>query len=527
MRVLIVDDEVIIREGLRSHIDWAAVGFAEIMEVENALKALEIIELTPPDLIITDIFMPEMSGLEFAKTVRGKYPEIRFVILTGYEKFEYAKEAIEIGVHKYLVKPIFPEELKETAQEIYDQIQNERINQNWNETAQIRLNQYRPMVLEKFWSDLIDGALSSGQIQERAAAAELSLPYEGYGCTSIKINNLDQAKQRYGETDIALIKFAIRNITEEILNDKLISIIDCSPSTLMLILNTNISPGPLEHLHECFRSIMKIECCIGIGKWHAEIVQIALSSNQALEAASYLNMLGEHGIIRYEDIPSWKKTYATYPFEAEKDLVDCLRYREQGHETAFESFVANLLLQNSSLQMTRLVFLQLLGTIYRLADEFGVETLPEYHENVSRLERIESFQDIRSFFYTLFNEIIAYKQKYHSSYVNQLVEQAKAVMCENFRNSDVSVSVIAKIICITPNYLSRIFHKKTDKTCVEFITDLRLQEAKKLLAGSSLKTYEIAEKVGYINSHYFSYMFKKNTGESPSEYRIFSGKDKL
>ncbi|NRF96129.1 helix-turn-helix transcriptional regulator [Paenibacillus frigoriresistens] len=138
---------------------------------------------------------------------------------------------------------------------------------------------------------------------------------------------------------------------------------------------------------------------------------------------------------------------------------------------------------------------------------------------------MESYNQIRQWFIGLFREFFTYKNKNQSSFVELLVEQAQSVIRELFSDSELSVARIAKTLCITPNYLSKIFHEKTGLTCVEYITDFRLQEAKRLLAQTTRKTYEVAEAVGYDNSHYFSTIFKKKvlvmSPDNNLDYRIF------
>lgn len=145
--------------------------------------------------------------------------------------------------------------------------------------------------------------------------------------------------------------------------------------------------------------------------------------------------------------------------------------------------------------------------------------MPPYIENYARLSDMDSVSDIQQFFETCFNQLLAIKARTHAGYVDILVERAKLAMVEGYADSNLSVSTVARLLCITPNYLSRIFHQKTGMTCVEYLTGIRLDEAKKLLIHTSLKNYDIAEKIGYASAHYFSSLFKKNTGLTPSEFR--------
>lgn len=180
--------------------------------------------------------------------------------------------------------------------------------------------------------------------------------------------------------------------------------------------------------------------------------------------------------------------------------------------------------QNATLPVAKLMFSQLLGSVYRIANEYGIaDDLNSFYDNYKKLNELETLSGIRTFFEELFAHLIELKNKKQSSFVDQLVGQAKSIMAKQFANHSLTVADIARQLSITPNYLSRIFHEKTGVTCVEYLTSIRLEEAKRLLVHSSLKSYEIAEKIGYRNAHYFSVLFKKHTGYAPSEYRKLHG----
>lgn len=524
MRVLIVDDELFIRGGLRTLIDWQEAGFDEVMDAKNAMEAINIIERARPDLILTDIFMPEMSGLDFAKKIRVQYPSIRFVILTGYEKFEYAREAIEIGVAKYLVKPVFPDELKETVDELVQEMTLERRNLNWSEMAQKRLNEYKPIIIEKFWGDVLAGVLTDpAEMRRRAAAADIPPTGNELRCLAVEIRGLEKVYERYGASELPLVRFAIRNMLEELHAGAITYIYDYSEAVLLCLLSEPAETDDWKATAEAIECTLKIDVGIGIGRTVGDFSVIRSSALETLDSVKYLAMLEQTGVMRYEDIPAWKKDHVEYPYEEEKNLLELLRYRDRIGEQAMDAFIHQTMSQNPSPNMNRLVFVQLLGAVYRLADEYGIESIPAFHQSVSRLEESPSYGQVRKLFLELFKEIAARRSSRHTGFVSQLVEGAKQIIDGRYGDPDLSVASIAQTLCISPNYLSRIFHRQTGKTCVEHMTERRLEEAAKLLRLTTLKNYEIAEQVGYANAHYFSSMFKKNIGCSPSEFRERAG----
>lgn len=520
MRVLIVDDEEVIREGLRALIDWEAEGFDEVRCAAGAEEATALLERELPELIITDIVMPGMSGLDFAKKIRARYPSVRFVILTGFEKFDYAKEAIGIGVANYLVKPIFPEELRQVVREQRAEIEAELKARSWNEQARERLHAYRPIVKDRFWGLLLAGELrTEAEVRVRAEAADIRANAPLYGCAAISILREEQVRARYGAGELPLVRFAIRNIVEEIHGASALHLAERTETMLIVALSEPVQPEAWQRTAEAIERTLKIAVGIGAGRPRSRLSELAGSADEAAAAVTYLALLDRTGFIRFEDVPSRAGGELVYPYDEEKELLETLRYKERAEESALAPFLAKLDAQHPTPQELRLAFVQLLAAVYRLADESGISTLPAYQESVSRLERMTSYSQMQRLLGELFAAIAEARQASQAGYVDQLVERTQEIVRARYGESDLSVARIAGMLCITPNYLSRIFHQKTGTTCVEYMTECRLEEAKRLLRHTAMKSYEIAERVGYANAHYFSFLFKKNVGCAPSEYR--------
>ncbi|WP_165842188.1 response regulator [Paenibacillus xerothermodurans] len=524
MRIMCVDDEEIIREGLRTLIDWKAAGFDEWAEAPHAARAIELIRLQPPDLIITDIYMPVMSGIEFARTVRAEHPGIRFIILTGHEKFECAQEAIEIGVARYMVKPIFPEELQEAVSAVVDEIISERTANKWSEQAKQRLREYKPVITEQFWVELLSGSLRGEEaIRARMQQLDIELYAESLSCVVIKLD-MHAIATRYGRHNMNLIKFAVRNITEEIMHEKLAHIADIEPSQLHAVFRGEVNADSLAIVLRSFETTLDLNGCVGIGSAYPDVSELFHSAREAEEAAQILTMMDQTGIIGYKEIPTRKKERLDYPYAEEKTILDTLRYREEAQPNLLTPFYTALSQQRTAWPMTKLAFVQLLGSIYRVADEYDIgDSMPPFYDTYTELINAQSGTGIRELFQRLCELLVTCKNKKHSSLVNLLIDQAKAVIEERFSDSELTINSIAAQLCVTPNYLSRIFHQTTGMTCVEYLTQKRLAAAKTLLKHTRLKSYQIAEKAGYANSHYFSSLFKKNVGETPSQFRIGHG----
>jgi two-component system response regulator YesN len=340
-----------------------------------------------------------------------------------------------------------------------------------------------------------------------------------YSCAAIQIYRLEQVYARYGERDLPLVRFAIRNIVEEIHGSSVIHVAEHSQTVLLCLLSEPVRAEEWKRTAEAIERTLKIAVGVGAGKPRTEAVQVRLSAAEALESVRYLAMLDRTGFIGYKDIPARNKDRVEYPYEEEKLLLDSIRYQDRVMEQSLTPFMLKLSGQNPSPQELHLAFVQLLGALYRLADEYGIDSIPAYIQRVSRLEQLSSYHQMQQMLQEMIQEIMERKSASTAGLVSQLVERARLIIQDRYHDSTLSVAQIARILSITPNYLSRIFHQKTGTTCVEFMTECRLEEAKRMLLHTPYKNYEIAEKVGYANPHYFSFLFKKNVGCSPSEFR--------
>ncbi len=520
MKVLIVDDEPIIREGMRSMISWEQAGFTELMEAVDAHEALELIETRQPDLIITDIFMPEMSGIEFAEQVKDKYPAIQIIILTGYEKFEYAKEAIRIGVAQYMVKPLFPEELAAVVREVSRGIEKQRGDERWKQDAARRLDQYNPIIMEKFWRDRLVGANKNSQVIREQQQLGISLNGHQVQCISIHTRP-EMTTSFYSRSDLQLLAYAVRNIAEEMFQECNVHFCDVEPFQLYAVFLEPLVVERLHHFHYNIEGLLKLKVFIGIGMKYQELDELPLSAREADEAAQLLLSTGESGVVRYDQMQDKKNSRVYYPYAQEKQLLQEMRFgTPRSHPSWIIPFMKALNDQAAAFPVRKLIYVQLLSAVYRLADEYELEdVMGAFQHNYRLIERAVAEPEIQLLFQELFNRFVEGRSRAQAGNVERLVEEAICLIGQQYPNNLFSVGTIAEELNVSPKYLSRIFRKVTGKTCIDYITQVRVDQAKEWLRSTSLRSLEIGEKVGYSNPNYFSLVFKKQTGMSPTEYR--------
>ncbi len=507
MRAMIVEDENNIREGISKLIDWEEEGFDTLILCSSAIDALEYLEKEKVELIITDIFMPVISGLEFVRMVRKTKPMIKFVILTGHERFELAQEAVELGVSRYLLKPVFPDKLLETVRGIKKELLEQIKIKDWITIAQQRLSEYMPVVKNQFWHDIVSNSIYDiSEIKNRARIAEVSIDYEYMLCIAVGILK--------GELSLTT-QIAMRQIADEIFKDCVVHTMPYE-GIEMIIINKKIADSRLEILHRSLEKNLKLSVCFGIGSICSNINALYHSAEGAIEAVKTVGLTPGSFIMRYDDMSYLKENRREYPYEMEKKMLDMMRFREEFDNRLLKKFFEEILPPKNSLEDSKLMLLQFLVQIHRLANDYSIKTMAFFRKTE---KSIDDFENIESSFKEMIELIIKGKKSMHQRHVSVMIEQIKNIIHNDFKSPELSVTYLADKLSVTPNYLSRVFSCETGQTCVEYITSIRLEAAKEMIIHSDMKSYEIAFEVGYNNPDYFSALFKKHAGVSPREFR--------
>lgn len=382
-------------------IDWEEIGCEELRIASSAKQAISIIEDYEVDLIITDIYMQEMSGIEFAKYIKKYKPSIKVIILSAYENFNYAREAIEAGVIKYLLKPIMPEELEAAINEAMTVIDNQTTLRNRVEESERIVNIYRPIMARDFWKSLINEEIKEKEeVLKKANLSGIILPKDNISCLLIIKKNQLKAKD-------SMFCFNIQNIVEKLLDNRVVDIVEFHVGTIIIIIKNKLEQVNLRRLE-----------------------------------AMIVNKVNEDIYISQG--------------ETVKDILDL--------PISFKSAQKKILV----------------------------------YQNLSQDNQV-AIQELGS--------------------TEKIIQLAITMMEENFYKVTLSIKEIASQLHVSTSYLSRIFKKQVGKTCMEYITTLRIDKAKELLLKTDLKQDQIAQEIGYTNMYYFNHQFKKQTGVTPGNYR--------
>lgn len=525
--VLLVDDEEEVFQVIMKKLDWESMGFRIAGYARNGVEALEMAEELQVDVVMTDIKMPYMDGLTLCKNLKELYQNLKVIIFSGFDEFEYAKEAIKIEAEEYILKPINANELREVFERIRNNLDKEMDEKRNIDKLRNYYMESLPILQENFYTSLIDGRIPEDLIEKYARNYQIELSGPYYVITVLHISTTYLAEEK--NMDPFLLAVSVKKLVEEQLTGKWNSKVITYLRDIIIIAQL-ASEEAMPHFTDAMDKICKMakrvcNACVtaGIGHVCNKPVQLPLSYQGAKNAVSYRVLYGNTRAINIAemdpqenaDVP-WEEPYISKIFKKIK-LGDSKELRE-----SIEEFIAEMTRNKMSLQKYRILIMELITEVFRFGANNQINLEDIFGENndvYTQAMQIESPQALGQWL-----DDNCCKMQKHILHERQdttkaFVEKAIEYVSEHYADQDLSIETICSYLNVSAAYFSTIFKKETGKTFINYLTDYRMEEALELLMTQNEKTYIIAEKVGYSDPNYFSYVFKKQFGMSPSKYK--------
>ncbi|MDP4096573.1 response regulator [Paenibacillus sp. P96] len=541
-KLILVDDEQDVREGLLEQIAWQAHGFEVIATAENGREACDLVERHQPDVIVTDIQMPFMDGLQLAEWVRRHAPTAKIIILTGFDEFEYAQRAIKLHIDEYVLKPFSAGELVDVLLKVKSRIESEIADKENLQVLQDHYKRSLPLLRELFLISLISRRLPKAEIAEKSRLYDLDLSGKGYLVSVISIDRISGPWSGSAESsgtgslrssgNRQLQLFAVLNIAEEIVNRRGSGLVFMHQDQIVLLsvcheegsaaFTQNILNG-LDEIRVSVEKHLKLTVTIGAGTESREAENIYISYESAYSALNYRFVLGNNRIILIDDVESGRAEMVRFDDLKEQGLIRTLKVGTSMElAELMDSLFADLEPAAVSIQDYQVYLLEILTVILKVTREagIGIESVFGASSNpVAEVYRLNNLPEVKQWFTFACNTLIRLISSRRETGYSKLVEEAKTFMREHFRDSDLSIAKVCSHLHISAGYFSSIFKKEMKLTFVGYLMQLRMEEAKELLRSTDLKAFEIAEKTGFSDSNYFSYCFRKTFNMTPKEYR--------
>ena len=542
LKVFIAEDESVVREGLRDNVNWQQCGYEFAGEAGDGEMALPLIRRLCPDVLITDIKMPFMDGLALSKIVSQEFPQMKIIIISGYDDFEYARQAISVGVEQYLLKPVTKFTMQKVLQEIREKIEREQEQKNYLEKFREEMLEYEQLSRRNFFEKVFEGHLSVQQMYEEAQKLSLEIDAAGYNLIMVSLwekRDQDRISERDREKEGGdSLPFARKK--EELMRYFL-----RYPKFLVFRWNINtygiLIKGDSEQIGEmtvkCRDAVVRICSAQDVEmEWYCAVGSPVERLSLLPECYSKVNHMLSYRFLKPRQHILTEDTIAGSTGKEDGSLggVDIAKadpeiikgFLLRGEAEEIEDFVDGYLESQAEALKSKLFRDYLMLSIRFTAIAF-VESLgygqEEFMENVwtDKMQNLSlGIEDMKPYMMSLLRKAVALSDKERDSQGKKVIKKALEYIEENYMQESLSLNGAAGAAEVSASYLSAVFSQEMNMTFVEYVTQKRMEQARKLLRRTQKHQSEIAAEVGYKDSHYFSFVFKKTVGCTPREYRM-------
>lgn len=524
-KVILVDDEAEAIDVMKVKICWDDIGFEVVGSATNGVKALELVEKLQPDVVLTDIKMPYMDGLELSRKLRQDYPNIYIILCTGFDEFEYAKEAVHLEIKEYILKPINAAEMSECLTRLKETLNREREEKLNVKKLEDYFQNALPTLKSNFFSSLIEGRVSEGDYKRFLTAYQISMKGPLFSCVVFHTSANHVPKGM----DPLLLSMSV----EREIKQRLVEEWNCQEfiyfGNTVLILEIDTEEKMSQITDTCDRfcrwayRIMGAVVTAGIGTICNSLYDINASYEGAREAVSYRVLYGTMRAINIEEIvPKEQKVQIQ---SEETRMHELFRAIHVGNEEEIKRVakkeIEKLHENTATIGQHNLVTMEMISSFFKFCTNNSLD-FNEMTGNISNLYEKVSQMDESALISWICKMAVAISEKLQivrNSSSKRLITEAQNIVQEKYMESEMSLDTVCSVLGVSNSYFSSIFKKEVGKSFISYLTDYRMDIASELILNTDDKSYAIAEKVGYQDANYFSYVFKKKFGMSPSKYR--------
>ncbi len=540
-KVFLVEDNRAARQALRKSVPWEEYGFTCIGEAPDGEAALPMLRRQPPDLLMTDIEMPYMDGLALSQRVRQEFPETRIILFSGTADFEHACRAIEIGVERYLRKPLTREAVAAALADVREKLL--AAERQRSDTEQFRQEEqaYREFSRRRFFEKLVAGRSSVEEIYDEAQALDIDLNAQEYSvvlyCAAVS-GALSPDQEERAEARLAA---AQRELEAFLLHCPQFLLFRWSLTVFAVLVKAEEAQAKTETelcvtgIRRCYEDMDDgVEWYLAAGRPVQRLSALHRSFEEASDILSYRYLCpGQHVLTRDSLAPLCHANTEQQMKQMDSSALSpeiLQHFLKEGSEEEVPTF-ATWYLQNigedvlNSMLLSQCVMLNVRFTAVAFVQSLGydVEDLTEVVDSLPPIERLFGVEAVERYIARLLTRAVALRK--HGSYAqrHEGIRQGLRYIDQHYTQSGLSLGEVAENSKISANYFSALFRQEMGCTFVEYLTQKRMERAKELLRDSSLRTGEIALAVGYKDAHYFSTLFHKTQGCTPREYRARRG----
>lgn len=550
LKVFLVEDEYIIREAIRKTVNWEKEGYELVGEAGDGERAYPLILNTQPDILITDIRMPFMNGLELSRLVSKNLPAAKIIILSGYDDFSYAREAISIGVTDYLLKPVSGAKLLESMKRVGESIEEERKQKSYRDIYEAEHEERLKLEKSRFLMDIIDGKLTITEILDKSKELGkhmTAVMYKIILFQSIPTENADPGVEdarnglmslieesifRSGSTEYyelvggSLCIMLSGNDAETIASDEkeIMNLIRSRAAEKKDEIYFTASGPVVDRITEIGHSY-EMASKLFARRFMCEKSHEFYASDEGNEekpddgtdisGETEARMISDADEVDLSTLQFWKT-----------DRTILMNFLRSGTEDDIGSFVEAMIndvgRQNlDSFMLRQYILMDVYLTVSTFLEALGYpkEQIEEACGNYKELLSLDSPEKMADYLKKSLAQTLKLRADSSETHSVTIISEAQKYILEHYSDNELSLSTIADAIGMSPTHLSHVFSKETGNTLVEYITNVRMESAKVLLRSTNQTSAEIGMNVGYSDPHYFYYIFKKTQNVTPKEFR--------
>lgn len=530
LKIFLVEDEFVIRQGIKNNIDWKSHGYEFCGEASDGELAFPMIQKLKPDIVITDIRMPFMDGLVLSRLIKKEMPWIEIIILSGYEEFGYAKEGIKIGIAGYLLKPISSEDLLKEIDALAVKIEEKHKEREIREKYIREMEENFLKERKDLFQYLVTGSKSVAELLEIADKVAMDLSSLWYNIVLIKIQSMYHAYDEYSNSIIE-IEEEIKAFNDEArvlvfdrnLEGKALLFKADSKEELEILQNDY-----LEKIKNIMKSYEHVRYFGGIGTPVDRLSELPSSFESASHAFAHRYLVPQSLILNSKEMEKGgyleKEEFNISNINPRQiDRSKIREFLKVGDKEEAIYFVDEFFKNLGSNVIKSGIFRQyiVMDTYFCVVD--FVEGLQISKDEIDPPDVtsgvLQSQEGVMEYIVRIIEKALELREKAASNRYGDIVDEVMRYIEENYADEELSLNLLASHVNFSPNHLSMIFSQQTGQTFIKFLTDFRMNKAKELLRCTGKRSSVISMEVGYKDPHYFSYLFKKTQGMTPTQYR--------
>ena len=531
-RILLVDDEILVRDAIKENIDWKSIDCELVGDCENGKQAAEFVQEHPVDIVLTDILMPYMDGMELSHFLHDNYPDIVIVIFSGFGEFEYAKKAIQYGVSEYLLKPVTAMELTGVIEKMKQKVDQQRREKSKMDKLAQNSEKYRKneqIIRSKNMEALVNCTTDVNKTIQRLSEMGVDISAASYRVALFDIDlysgmyKLDTEKRQ----ESALMAFVLFNISDEIVTREKAGIAYQEGNNRVGILfqetwSRNFTSKTKEicrEIQQKTKEVMGFDVSMGIGKWVKKPEELIQSHDMAAQTLQYRYLLGGNLLIDMEE------QHPAQEINLDESLADLKEFMKTGQKEQVDQTLATIeeAIRQALMEKSRacMYLQQVIRTMDNACEDVSADMDRIREDRDELLRQVtyqKSFEDACKVVQKHTDRIFEILSEMNTSSSERQARLAIDYIQKNYMDPDLSLNSICSYLNISTSYFSTIFKDETGETFTEVLIRTRMEKARELLEKTTMKNYEIAEKVGFSDPHYFGISFKKMTGCTPTDY---------